>query len=196
MKIVLAFIALSLLGCGSRCDFRVKNFCVITNDYVINPDMLEWSLAVTEYFFNRSYPSKEIELEKFAKRAISLRKKTCEKYSLEYDDCENDEPTIEYVDVIKNRLNIRGISYGTTIKIQGGSCWLQYHTVTHELLHMIARYQLLSSETENASHMVPNFYVQWAEASDLPYEETIERQVADVISFTCGGLPPRYEDGE
>lgn len=173
MKLAIIIPVLFAVGCGNeednpcdRADLNIDGICVISNDFrTISPEMI--SLVVS------SAQDELLELYNITDDLPSL--------------FENNSVSLEYVPAKDDKLLLRdgnyarGIALGNKIIVNYmttddniGNCMGHYYVFGHELLHVIAKYNMGVSDEDNEVHNVPDMFLNWAANNDKDYRFTAE----------------------
>ena len=172
---------LLLTSCGTErpCDAADLNsygLCFVTNNKVLDHVMLNDTMtAFEEYLHDFGF---NLDLESFNRdNEVIVYYKDPQDQTLKRKD---DEGNVYY---------IRGSAGENNIYLgKSDNCVDTYYVLTHELMHVIARYYLDVDKKLNSNHDVKHLFLTWAVLYDEPLNSTVEYFIYLRVKRLCEEL--------
>lgn len=146
--------------------------CVATYGFPVDEWELNYTLNLTEDAYNSFFPNDTVDLA----QAI-----------------EDSGTTLVY-DRFLTRRGVRGITIpikdpvtceeSIKVGVLGHNCWTRNYVLGHEMLHVIAVEKGVPIET-NASHLVENVFLTWANEEEVPHGFTVESSISTALKPFC-----------
>lgn len=168
---------IAILICVSGCatgefeyDFSVAGILVQTNEYDVQPELVEETVGYTEQAF------------RWRGLDISL--------PMVFEDL---GVTAEYVEDHPDLAPDAGSPYlysgrlvGHEVIVRGeDNCFHNYHVLSHELIHLVAQDVMGVSNEENCDHMTPLLFDNWSAVYKKYQGQTVEEFANVLIMEMC-----------